>query len=120
MRPARPGSGLMRAATAAGIEVQVVAPSKTPRAPGDRVKTDRKDAVSARLLLRGGCERWRFHPSGPSDPPPGAPREAVRHDRCGPATGSREDSLLVHGRLYPGEQAWGRDAPRRRLARAVL
>ena len=32
----------------------VVAPSKTPRAPGDRVKSDRKDAeLLARLLLAG-------------------------------------------------------------------
>jgi transposase len=43
------GFGLYRAARAAGIDMQVIAPSKTPRAPGDRVKTDRKDAE---LLLR--------------------------------------------------------------------
>jgi transposase len=44
----------MRAASAAGIDMQVVAPSKTPRASGDRVKTDRKDAeLLARLLLAG-------------------------------------------------------------------
>lgn len=46
------GFGLQRAAAAAGIRVDVVAPSKTPRAAGDRVKTDRKDAeLSARLLV---------------------------------------------------------------------
>jgi transposase len=48
------GFGLARLATAAGIDVRVVAPSKTPRAGGDRVKTDRKDAeLLARLLLAG-------------------------------------------------------------------
>jgi transposase len=48
------GFGLARAATAAGIDVLVAAPSKTPRAKGDRVKTDRKDAeLLARLLLAG-------------------------------------------------------------------
>ena len=45
------GFGLARAAVATGIEVMVAAPSKTPRAPGDRVKSDRKDAeLLARLL----------------------------------------------------------------------
>src|SRR4029077_3961619 len=48
------GFGLYRAALAAGICVQVIAPSKTPRGPGDRVKTDRRDAeLLARLLLAG-------------------------------------------------------------------
>jgi transposase len=48
------GFALARAAASAGIEVQVVAPGKTPRAASDRVKTDRKDAeLLARLLLAG-------------------------------------------------------------------
>src|SRR3954449_8875157 len=48
------GFGLYRAAAAAGIAMQVVAPGKTPRGPADRVKTDRKDAeLLARLLLAG-------------------------------------------------------------------
>src|SRR5215210_5393566 len=38
------GFALYRAAEAAGLGVDVVAPSKTPRAPGDRIKSDRKDA----------------------------------------------------------------------------
>ena len=37
-----------------GLRVEVIAPSKTPRAPGDRIKSDRKDAeLLARLLLAG-------------------------------------------------------------------
>jgi len=48
------GYTLYRAAEAAGLRVDVVAPSKTPRAHGDRVKTDRKDAeLLARLLSAG-------------------------------------------------------------------
>jgi transposase len=48
------GFGLYRAACSAGIEIAVVAPSKTPRASGDRVKTDRKDALRlARLAMAG-------------------------------------------------------------------
>ena len=42
------GFGLYRAAVAAGIECQVIAPSKTPRS-GDRHKSDRRDTD---LLLR--------------------------------------------------------------------
>jgi transposase len=53
MRPGRPGL-LYRAASAAGVAVDVIAPGKTPRGPSDRVKTDRKDAeLLARLLLAG-------------------------------------------------------------------
>jgi transposase len=48
------GYGLYRAAVAAGIDMTVVAPGKTPRGPSDRVKTDRKDAeLLARCLLAG-------------------------------------------------------------------
>src|SRR3954449_9359614 len=48
------GFGLYRAAVAAALDVRVIAPGKTPRAPSDRVKTDRKDAeLLARLLLAG-------------------------------------------------------------------
>jgi transposase len=38
------GFGLYRAATSAGISMAVIAPGKTARPAGDRVKTDRKDA----------------------------------------------------------------------------
>src|ERR1700735_5134097 len=54
MRPGRPGSGLYRAASAAGVAIEMIAPGKTPRGSSDRVKTDRKDAeLLARLLLAG-------------------------------------------------------------------
>lgn len=101
------GFGLMRAASAAGIDVQVVAPSKTPRAPGDRVKTDRKDAeLLARLLLAGQLR--------PVAVPPewleairhlARTREAVRHDLMR-ARHRVSKLLLVHGRVYPGKTAW--------------
>jgi hypothetical protein len=35
------GFALYRAAEAAGVPIEVIAPSKTPRAPGDRIKSDR-------------------------------------------------------------------------------
>ena len=54
------GYGLYRAAVAAGIGMEVIAPGKTPRGRGDRVKTDRKDAeLLARCLLAGSLTRGR-------------------------------------------------------------
>jgi transposase len=48
------GYGLARAAAAHGIEVRVCAPGSIPRKPGERVKTDRRDAERlARSLLSG-------------------------------------------------------------------
>src|SRR6266508_3305962 len=48
------GYGLARAAQLAGVWVDVIAPSKTPRAPGERIKTDRRDAeLLVRLLMAG-------------------------------------------------------------------
>ena len=40
--------------TREGLGCHVVAPSLIPRKPGDRVKTDRRDAVMLARLLRGG------------------------------------------------------------------
>src|SRR5436305_7851515 len=48
------GYGLARACTAAGVACTVAAPSKIPRASGDRVKTDRRDAERLARLLRLG------------------------------------------------------------------
>src|SRR6201995_5864227 len=39
------GFGLARAGRAAGIEVMVCSPGAIPRGPGDRVKTDARDAL---------------------------------------------------------------------------
>ena len=49
------GFGLYRAAVAAGIDCQVIAPSKTPRPSGDRNKSDRRDTdLLLRQLMAGG------------------------------------------------------------------
>src|SRR5207247_6790267 len=48
------GYGLARACAEAGIACTVAAPSKIPRASGDRVKTDRRDAERLARLLRLG------------------------------------------------------------------
>lgn len=48
------GFGLQRALEAEGIDCIVIAPSKMPKASGDRVKTDRRDAVRLAHFLRSG------------------------------------------------------------------
>src|SRR6476469_10219733 len=48
------GYGLARACVQAGMACTVAAPSKIPRASGDRVKTDRRDAERLARLLRLG------------------------------------------------------------------
>jgi transposase len=48
------GYGLVRRARAEGIEMAVCAPGRTERRPGDRVKTDKRDAVRLARLLAAG------------------------------------------------------------------
>lgn len=64
------GYGLARELVKRGVECVVAAPSKIPRASGDRVKTDRRDAEHlVRLLLAG-----KLHPVRV----PGLEEEALR------------------------------------------
>jgi transposase len=64
------GYGLARDLAKRGVECVVAAPSKIPRASGDRVKTDRRDAEHlVRLLLAGKLHAVRV---------PGDEEEALR------------------------------------------
>jgi transposase len=64
------GYGLARELAKRRVECVVAAPSKIPRASGDRVKTDRRDAeLLVRLLLAGKLHQVRV---------PGAEEEALR------------------------------------------
>jgi transposase len=48
------GYGLYRQVKALGHDCTVVAPSLIPRKPGERVKTNRRDAVTLARLFRAG------------------------------------------------------------------
>ena len=48
------GFGLQRTLQSSGIECQVIAPALIPRKPGERIKTDRRDASKLAELFRGG------------------------------------------------------------------
>lgn len=110
------GYGFYRAAVTAGIGMEVIAPGKTPRGRGDRVKTDRKDAeLLARCLIAGSLTLVVV-------PPPAveAAREVVRaHDACRRdlmnARHRVSKMLLRHGRVYPEVSTWTQ-AHRRWLA----
>ena len=68
------GYGLARELAKRGVECVVAAPSKIPRATGDRVKTDRRDAEHlVRLLLAG-----KLHPVRVPGPEEEALRDLVR------------------------------------------
>jgi transposase len=68
------GYGNQRRLSGAGHECVVVAPSLIPRKPGDRIKTDRRDAGGLAKLHRAG----EFTSVWVPDPPHKAIRDLVR------------------------------------------
>lgn len=48
------GFGLYHQLTAMNIKCQVIAPSRIPKSPTDRIKNDHRDAISLARLLRAG------------------------------------------------------------------
>ena len=101
------GFGLFRAARAAGVDVAVVAPGKTPRGPAEKVKTDRNDAeLLARLGLAGSLVEVVVPPAELE-----AARDlmrahdAVRRDLMN-ARHRVSKLLLRHGRVYPKTTTW--------------
>jgi transposase len=101
------GFGLYRALTAAGVRCVVAAPSKLQRPPGDRVKTDAKDAVHLARLLRLGEITAVTVPSVDQE----AARDLVRarEDCRGDLMRARHrlsKLLLRQGIVYSGGQAW--------------
>jgi transposase len=57
------GFSLARMARERGLDVRVVAPGSIPRGSGDRVKTDRRDAIRLARLLAAGELSFAFVPS---------------------------------------------------------
>ena len=57
------GFELARAAREHGIDVRVVAPGSIPKGSGDRVKTDRRDAIRLVRLLAAGELAFAFVPT---------------------------------------------------------
>jgi transposase len=57
------GFGLARTARERGLDVRVVAPGSIPKGSGDRVKTDRRDAIRLARLLAAGELSYAFVPT---------------------------------------------------------
>jgi len=101
------GYDIYRSLTNQGFDCNVVAPSKIPRKSGDRIKTDRRDALNLARLHRSGDLTAVYVPSTED--------EAMRD-----LTRSREDAvkalrvsrqvllafLLRHGYRYSGQSYW--------------
>ena len=100
------GFGLYRAAVAAGIDCQLIAPSKTPRPSGDRNKSDRRDTDLLLRQLMAGALTAVAVPSATLEAARdlARAREQVRVDlmRC---RHRLSKLLLRHGRVYD-RTAW--------------
>ncbi len=84
------GYVLQRQLLGAGIECQVVAPSLVPVKPGERIKTDQRDALKLAQHLRAGL-LTEVHPPSEDD-------EAVR-DLCRCREDAKEDLMRSRHRL---------------------
>jgi transposase len=101
------GFGLARAAAERGIDVRVVAPGSIPKGPGDRVKTDRRDAIRLVRLLAAGELRFAFVPTVADE----AFRDLIRciEDLRGDLMRARHrlsKFLLRRGYRYQDGHAW--------------
>jgi transposase len=102
------GYGLQRLIGRLGHECVVVAPSLTPRKPGDRVKTNRRDALSLARLLRAGELTAVWAPDDRHE----AMRDLTRARSLAAADlrVKRQQTgafLLRLGRIYPRKKTWG-------------
>jgi transposase len=101
------GYSWVRELRAQGYRCEVAAPSKIPRKPGERIKTDRRDALNLASLARAGQLTMVCVPD--------ARDEAVR-DLCRArvdavrarlkARQQLKAMLLRHGRRYTGKTSW--------------
>jgi transposase len=107
------GFGLARVARAGGIDVRVIAPGSIPKGPGDRVKTDRRDAIRMVRRLAAGELRFAFVPTIEDE----AFRDLIRciEDVRGDLMRARHrlsKFLLRRGRRYDQARAWSRSHER--------
>ena len=101
------GYGLQRQLEGLGHACVVVAPSLIPSKPGDRVKTDRRDASSLAKLHRAGELTAVWVPDAAHE----AMRDLVRARATavrvlGKARQHLQGFLLRHGRIYAGRTTW--------------
>jgi transposase len=101
------GYALARALEAHGYHCEVIAVAKTPRKPGERIKTDRRDALMLARYLRAG----ELTPISIPDPRDEALRDLsrAREDAVRARLKVRQQlkaMLLRHGHRYAGKSSW--------------
>ena len=101
------GFVIHRHLSAKGIDVQVIAPSSIPKKPGERIKTDRRDAMMlARLSRAGDLTPVRVPDAGDEAIRDlvRAREDAVREQRN--ARHRLKALLLRNGTPYAGKSSW--------------
>jgi len=101
------GYRLARELGAAGFDCQVIAPAKIPRRPGERIKTDRRDALSLASFARAGELTAVMIPDARDE----AMRDLARarEDAVRARLKARQQlkaMLLRHGERYTGKSSW--------------
>jgi len=101
------GYGLYRQLRELGHDCVVVAPSLIPKKPGERVKTNRRDAVSLARLLRAGELTSVWVPDAVHE----AVRDLVRAREAAAQDLRRKRQqllsfLLRHGHIFDGRKHW--------------
>jgi transposase len=101
------GYGLARELTAQGYRCELIAPSRIPRRPGERIKTDRRDALKLASLARAA----ELVPVTIPDERDEAIRDLsrARVDAVRARLKSRQQLkalMLRHGRGYTGKTSW--------------
>jgi transposase len=101
------GYALARELKRTGYRCEVVAPSKVPRRPGDRVKTDRRDALTLASLARAGELTFVRIPDERDEAIRDLSRARVDAVRARLKARQQLKALLLrHGRRYVGKTSW--------------
>jgi len=101
------GYALARELKHAGYHCEVVAPSKIPRRPGERVKTDRRDALTLAGLARAGELTFVVIPDERDEAMRDLSRARIDAVRAGLKVRQQLKALLLrHGRRYTGKTSW--------------
>ena len=102
------GYGLYRLLKSLGHDCLVVAPSLVPKKAGDRVKTNRRDAVSLAKLLRAGELTAVWVPDERHEAMRDLSRTRLAANKDLQGKRQQISSLMLRlGRCYPGRTTWG-------------
>ncbi len=101
------GYGLARQLSARGYRCEVIAPTLIPRKPGDRIKTDRRDALALAHFARAGDLRPVVGPQEADEAIRDLSR--AREDAVRARLKARQQlkaMLLRQGQRYSGKSSW--------------